>query len=558
MKWIGILFFLPCMHITFAQNASFRYDSENQLVLEKLELQSGQLFTNHLQIKPYDKSRLTQELILRKDSLSDVDRVPFEKIWNEHSDELILSGNKTPSGDKSSQSKIPFRSQFYKDDLHFLSIYTDHFHIGLDPLLYFDVGVEDKQVLFINRRGISISGSIDKILYFNTNLLETQLHTPQYVENYIELYKSFPGAGLFKKYKSRLFNSDGAYDFLVAEASAGLKLSRHIHLSVGHGRHFIGSGIRSLLLSDFATPQFYFKINTNVWRLHYQNIFSELTAESLADEGNRLLNKKYMAAHYLSVNITKNWNAGIFESVVFSRDRGFELQYLNPVILYRFVEQSLGSPDNVFIGFHTNFLFRKKFNCYAQLFFDEFVMSEFFKSGGWWGNKYGLQIGVKYTDAFGVKNLFLQAEYNQVRPYTYTFRDSISNYSHYNQSLAHPLGANFIEGIFRIHYLPGSRWSIGSQTLFYKKGLDANGINYGGNILLDYDTRRSDYDNTITQGLLQTVFKSSLHISYQIFRKTWLDVNLNYRNDKSGQLNKGDFWISGGFRMNLDRMQFEF
>lgn len=82
-----------------------------------------------------------------------------------------------------------------------------------------------------------------------------------------------------------------AYDFLISEASISVRIAKHVSLSLGHGRHFIGSGIRSLLLSDFATPHFYLKFNTNVWRLHYQNIFAELSPESLGDEGNRLLPK---------------------------------------------------------------------------------------------------------------------------------------------------------------------------------------------------------------------------------------------------------------------------
>ena len=43
-------------------------------------------------------------------------------------------------------------------------------------------------------------------------------------------------------------------------------------------------------------------------------------------------------------------NIGLFESIVFSRPNHFELQYLNPVIFYRTVEQMVGSPDNAMIG----------------------------------------------------------------------------------------------------------------------------------------------------------------------------------------------------------------
>ena len=55
------------------------------------------------------------------------------------------------------------------------------------------------------------------------------------------------------------------------------------------------------------------------------------------------------------------------------------------------------------------------------------------------------KLGGKYFDAFTVKNLDLQGEMNMVRPYTYTHYDSTANYTHYNQPLAHPLGAGFAE-----------------------------------------------------------------------------------------------------------------
>ena len=72
-------------------------------------------------------------------------------------------------------------------------------------------------------------------------------------------------------------------------------------MELGHGRHFIGNGMRSLLLSDFSNNYFYLKFNTRVWKLNYQNLFAELSAVSANQlPGDLLLNKKYMASHYLS------------------------------------------------------------------------------------------------------------------------------------------------------------------------------------------------------------------------------------------------------------------
>ncbi|QEC50901.1 hypothetical protein [Anseongella ginsenosidimutans] len=53
-------------------------------------------------------------------------------------------------------------------------------------------------------------------------------------------------------------------------------------------------------------------------------------------------------------------------------------------------------------------------------------------------NKYGIQLGFKTFDLFRVKDLNWLLEFNTVRPYTYSQRDPLINYAHYNQPLGHP------------------------------------------------------------------------------------------------------------------------
>jgi len=55
---------------------------------------------------------------------------------------------------------------------------------------------------------------------------------------------------------------------------------------------------------------------------------------------------------------------------------------------------------------------------YSQLLFSEFVLNEVmhYKHCSYL-NKQGLHTGIKYIDAFNIKNLDLQAELNLVRPF---------------------------------------------------------------------------------------------------------------------------------------------
>ena len=74
---------------------------------------------------------------------------------------------------------------------------------------------------------------------------------------------------------------------------------------------------------------------------------------------------------------------------------------------------------------------------------------------GFFQNKFGFQIGVK-TKYNGVD---LLAEFNQVQPYTYGHRTILQNYSHMNQALAHPLGANFKEVVLMANYKK-DKWDV--------------------------------------------------------------------------------------------------
>jgi hypothetical protein len=94
---------------------------------------------------------------------------------------------------------------------------------------------------------------------------------------------------------------------------------------------------------------------------------------------------------------------------------------------------------------------------YGQVL-DEFLLKEIKANSGWW-YKFGYQIGVKYVDAFKIKNLDLQLESNRTRPFTYTHYDSVSNYSNNNMALAHPLGAGFQEYIVIARYQPFKNYS---------------------------------------------------------------------------------------------------
>lgn len=319
--------------------------------------------------------------------------------------------------------------------------------------------------------------------------------------------------------------------------------------------------MRTASISDFSEDYLFLKLRTQVWKINYQNLFMDLTADFLRG-GDTVLPKKYAALHHLSINATKWLNLGVWESVVFHRNDGFELQYLNPIIFYRSIEQLIGSPDNTMLGldFRANFL--RHFSAYGQFMIDDFNIQVSEGEKGYWGNKTGWQLGLKYINAFGLKHLDLQAEVNRIRPYTFTHNDTIANYSNYNQPIAHPLGANFSEVMGVIRYQPIFPLTLTAKILYANQGRDTSGSNYGANIFIPTTEGNvaGVYGNEVGQGVESHLLNIAFTASYMIRHNLYIDGKVMYRKTTSTlpayESNSNIFQI--GLRMNLWRDDFMF
>lgn len=447
---------------------------------------------------------------------------------------------------------------FYTTPAHLLTVNQKDFYLRLNPLFNFQYGRESNagENILSNQRGADLRVGLDDKIYAQTSIIENQFTYPAFFRNKINKFNAVPGAGFFKLLTKSAILKPIGYDYFLSNAQIGFKVSNHFHVQFGHGTNLIGDGIRSVFLSDYANEYLFLKLNARVWKFHYQSLFAELNADSYSSasqQGNELTPKKYMATHTLQAQLFKNWNVGIFESVVFHRKDHFEFQYLNPVIIYRSIEGSIGSPDNVMLGINTRYDIKKRASVYGQVLIDEFLFNEVFKSNGYWGNKFGFQLGTKYFNVLGINRLDVQLEYNTARPYTYAHFDSIGNYGHHSTPLAHPLGANFKETILRIRYQPTVKWSASAYAMIYNYGDDATAnANYGSNIFKSYNSRIADFGIKTLQGEQKKIIHLGGTFSYQLFHNYFLDLNAYYRKDRSHPDDVTKY-IGGGFRVNMWR-----
>lgn len=583
MKLRSIIILLLIYSNNYSQSIQILDNSQYQHFAERLAVMFPKQFTSSSALKQFDSEEIKKVGQEVYETLSDKDKKLFEELINQydlkkitlsnHQEEEIIKvdslfykyNNETSVENKTSieyKEQRPILKYFYKSPHHFLSIDAPSISIRANPIVKLEYGnaSNQSQTIFQNTRGAELSAVIDEKIYVFTRILENQQGFLPYMNQYIDRYKAIPQNGFYKTYNSEVIGKLSGYDFLNTVAYVTAPISKSIHVELGHGNHFIGNGYRSLLLSNFTNNYFYLKFNTRVWKFHYRNIFAELQNESANyTDGDELIGKKYMANHYLSIKPWNNFEIGIFESVIFNRENQFELQYLNPVIFYRTVEQFIGSSDNAFIGLNTSLNIKNRIQLYGQLMLDEFNLG-LFKQDGWWGNKYGIQLGGKYFNAFGIDQLDLMAEYNLVRPYTYSHNKpldnslSLSSYANYNLSLAHPLGANFKEVIGNVKYNGISKLMLEGTLAFMKTGRNIDTLNYGQDILLNNTTRVNDFGNKTLQGQINEVLFLQLNASYELFTNYKIFMNASYRTSKSADINYNydNIYLGGGIMINMN------
>jgi len=537
----------------FAQADGIPLHSPAYAILDRLYILYGGDNPTHPELKFFPRSDAV-EYALQLDTsaeLSPRDRQDLQYLFNDNN-EWIADSSRFLLRNRKGLLRV-----FYKTPANLFEVNSKDFSMRVNPMFNFQVGRQsnDAELLFLNQRGLEIRGAVDHKVFFYTNLVESQARFPNYVSDWTDQYQAVPGAGFFKRYQPRNQELTDAYDFNIATAYVGFQLTKHVGLQLGHGRHFIGNGYRSLFLSDVGNQTFYLKLNTRVWRFHYQNLFLELSPTSATNGNNQRLPRKYAAIHYLNYCVTPNLSIGLFETTVLNRRDQFELQYLNPVILYRTVEGMIGSPDNVLIGFDGHWNLFHRFQLYGQVLIDEFVYSALVNPDkkGWWGNKFGLQAGLKYMNAFGIEHLDLQLEWNRVRPYTYSHSDSLSSYTHYNQPLAHPLWANFNEYIGILRYNPTPRWSLEARMIHAQTGDNTDTQNWGSNPLLAYSSRVQDYDNNVGQGVGASIDIAGLDVSWMAYHNLFVDLKVLLRRKNSVEDSRDQTTkvFSAGLRMNL-------
>jgi hypothetical protein len=461
------------------------------------------------------------------------------------------------------KSKKDFLGFLWPTKGNMVEVNTKDFYLSLNPAINQQQSIEtdfDRRV-FVNSKGLTLRGMIAGKIGFHLYATDNQEQGPIQYRQFVDSNRAVPGAGFNKNFKEGT-----GRDYFDARGSVTWNVSKFVNMQFGFDQHFIGNGYRSLFMGNFAPPNLFLKFNTRFGKFNYTNIFSELYSAYQISGGDFLNPKQYSSTHHLSFNATPWLTLGAFESVVWGDIDQIKLSYLQPVIFLNTLIRDKSGNDNAMIGFDVKANLLQHVQVYGQWIMQAANEGEEPSNGEGWANRFGFQAGAKYVDAFGLKNLDLQAEINQVRPFTYSSPENAGSWTNYRQAMAHPFGGNFRELIGILRYQPWKKVYIFGRINYWQQGRDSSRFDFGSNPRFDNSPvgqggrrRRNDFypmfAGTSVQG-----FNTAITISYELKENLFLEFNNIYRYYKSSRSPLGDNTnvITGGIRWNMFRRDYDY
>lgn len=463
--------------------------------------------------------------------------------------ELALIRYTPPEGNfdnffsRRNQNSITLDGNWSKGHIGF-QIPNGLFPMRIAPVLNASASMDENSINPLINSGVNLNASYGSYVAFSASVTSAYFGADSLLEDYNYLERS------------NTLHFNPTFKDIDFRGNIQLKPNKYFTLSTGIDTYFIGNGDRSLLLDNKSKPYPFASLKTKVWRFELLNLYQFLKEEENAIEKN-----KYTSTHYLSTQLGRGFNISLFETVVFQpkdtlQNRGYELEYLNPILFYRPTEYGLGSSDNVLLGINVNWK-REQTMIYGQFIIDDLNIAEIRAKSNWWANKYGAQLGVKGNLKLKNKNIQYLTEINLVRPFTYAHLNESQIYGHSEFPLAHPAGANFIESYsyIRLNVYNNINMMLSYQYLLKGGMQSTNELSFGNNIYDPYTNRPSDYgfkigeDGTLVQQRLRVEFNYSL--PYLLHSKLFLQTLLTHQN-----LNENNTAIPAihfGIRSNFSR-----
>ena len=422
-------------------------------------------------------------------------------------DSLIYDTEKSKLFFKKHKKNWFLRKLLFED---FISVKEKNFTLKVNPLFYLQTGktnLNDSSSYFINTRGIEIKGDIGKKISYYSSFRENQARFRPYIYDWAWNRLVVPGQGALKKNNKNIY----LYDFSSAAAYLSYTPYNWLNIQFGQDKNFIGEGHRSLFLSDNAMNYPFAKFSFSYKNFNYVTMFTQFNDFEGAYYHYHF--KKHGAFNYLSYNYKNRIELGLFEGLIYETTdtsayfNKFPADYFIPIIGVRTAVNGFAGKHNALAGINLKMKINDYVQLYGQIAIDDPKQQ-----------KYAYQSGIKIFDILfsKIKNLqwFIQAEYNSASPRTYSHANlKYQTWTHYNQELAVPFGADFSELFI-------------NSNISYKNFLFDFRLN---SIILNKNNTFSDVyvldnQNYLTMPDKITVSHKTLILSYIINKRTGLQI----------------------------------
>jgi len=429
---------------------------------------------------------------------------------------------------------------FFKDGSNYLSYRGEGLTMQANPLAGLAIGTfkrstdsEESDLYWRNRRGLMLSGTLGRYVYFSTSIEEVQ---ERLVDPGLLRQNTLPGYRVVRNAPSIRIDEDGnaiqeassnTLDYGPASGVVGIRTER-VDLRMGRDRYHFGPGVTSVILSDQAAVYDHVQATVRAGRVTWSSVVASLVDRDMVSVYGTPA-RTYGVWHRLAVRISDDVMLEGYQGMMAGADTSmvgssaFDIGLLNPAIMLRQVEKDWGRFGNKMLGAGGSWRVMSGWRIYGQFFLDEFVSDQLFAGNGYWANKWATLVGT-HVSVSGPFPADLWVEYSSARPFTYSHSQTNTNYVHFGDNLGHPRGGNFREVLARLDIRLGARMDARIQGSYALQGVGADNENTGWNPSVDYTSRTSDSGYHTLDGQQLKRLDAHARISIRLLPQTWLDL----------------------------------
>ncbi|PIW69571.1 MAG: hypothetical protein COW08_06420 [Ignavibacteriales bacterium CG12_big_fil_rev_8_21_14_0_65_30_8] len=311
----------------------------------------------------------------------------------------------------------------------------------------------------------------------------------------------------------------------------------YVKFKFGRDRINIGYGPEKIVLGNNA-PIF----DNLSLRMHYKSVevsyfhgklLGQTTTAFDSIQGEiKTITDKYIGYHRIGFNFSDDFNIGAGEIIIYG-DRGIDLNYVNPFILYKTAQNNNKDRDNSMVIIDINNKSIKGLKFYSTILMDDIELSKI--GSPYWGNQFIISAGFVSNLLYKKIPLDIQFQYVRIDPYVYTNRIRKNKFTNDEFGLASFMEPNSELFLTQLNYRFTNRLLLTGMFTYYIHGanlLNPDGSvkeNVGGDILVGH-RQNDNFDAKFLAGDREYTRKFSLSMSYEPFNNYFIKGFVSYSN----------------------------